>query len=155
MESAFDTLSLPFVEQLYTDFLRDPGSVPPDWREYFGSLGHDSDFSRRPALGPPATTRLSGRSQSGVGVLPLPGGGVGVVDGRDDVRRRMQQGGGQWGLRGQDQLEGQLRRAGNQQRTQRLFPGAGPRSGAGDIHCHGAMPRHWRQRLRHPAKHLL
>jgi 2-oxoglutarate dehydrogenase E1 component len=55
MESSFDTLSLPFVEQLYTDFLRDPSSVPADFREYFGSLAQDSDFSRRPALGPSFT----------------------------------------------------------------------------------------------------
>jgi 2-oxoglutarate dehydrogenase E1 component len=55
MESSFDTLSLPFVEQLYTDFLRDPDSVPPDFREYFRSLAQDNDFSRRPALGPSFT----------------------------------------------------------------------------------------------------
>jgi 2-oxoglutarate dehydrogenase E1 component len=52
MESSFDTLSLPFVEQLYADFLRDPGSVPTAWRDYFTGLGTDSDFSRQPRLGP-------------------------------------------------------------------------------------------------------
>jgi 2-oxoglutarate dehydrogenase E1 component len=52
MESAFDTLSLPFVEELYADFLRDAASVPPTWRDYFVGLGSDSDFSHHPRLGP-------------------------------------------------------------------------------------------------------
>jgi len=52
MESAFDTLSLPFVEELYAEFLRDPQAVPGAWRELFVSLGTDSEFARHPRLGP-------------------------------------------------------------------------------------------------------
>jgi 2-oxoglutarate dehydrogenase E1 component len=36
------SLSLPFVEQLYSDFVRDPASVPQDWRAYFSRL-HTGD----------------------------------------------------------------------------------------------------------------
>src|SRR5215510_2547632 len=33
-----NSVSLEFVEALYADFLRDPESVPPDWRNYFQSF---------------------------------------------------------------------------------------------------------------------
>lgn len=46
------TLSLLFAEGLYTDYLKDPSSVPPDWRAYFESLGADGAFARKPKLGP-------------------------------------------------------------------------------------------------------
>ncbi|HSU42489.1 MAG TPA: thiamine pyrophosphate-dependent enzyme, partial [Polyangiaceae bacterium] len=97
MESSFDTLSLPFVEQLYTDFLRDPGSVPPDWREYFGGLSQDSDFSRRPALGPSFTPagvfgnqRANGHAKpngyaNGNGATALAASGVPEVAVRQDA----------------------------------------------------------------------
>src|ERR1051325_2476074 len=52
MESSFDTLSLPFVEQLYADYLKDPNGVPAAWRQYFASLGTESAFAQRPRLGP-------------------------------------------------------------------------------------------------------
>ena len=39
-------LSLPFVEDLYSDYLRNPDSVPLDWRRYFEGL---SDGRRRQA----------------------------------------------------------------------------------------------------------
>ncbi len=32
------TINLAFVEGLYKDFLRDPGSVSEDWRDYFGDI---------------------------------------------------------------------------------------------------------------------
>src|SRR4051794_17634891 len=32
--------NLTFVEGLYDDFLRDPNSVPADWKEYFTSIGN-------------------------------------------------------------------------------------------------------------------
>jgi 2-oxoglutarate dehydrogenase E1 component len=65
MESSFDTLSLPFVEQLYADFLRDPASVPNAWRDYFRTLAADSAFSREPRLGPSfkPSTVFGGRPQ--------------------------------------------------------------------------------------------
>src|SRR5262245_3995290 len=42
------SLNLPFVESLYADFLRDPSSVPTDWRKYFQDLG---DGNGTPATG--------------------------------------------------------------------------------------------------------
>ena len=41
-----NSVSLEFVEALYAEFLRDPESVPPDWRNYFQSFG---DGNRIPA----------------------------------------------------------------------------------------------------------
>src|SRR5262252_5382552 len=52
MESSFDTLSLPFVEQLYADFLRDPASVSEAWRSYFRTLATEP---AQPRLGPSFT----------------------------------------------------------------------------------------------------
>jgi 2-oxoglutarate dehydrogenase E1 component len=51
-EGSPSTLSLLFAEGLYTDYLRDPNSVPPDWRAYFDSLAADGAFARKPKLGP-------------------------------------------------------------------------------------------------------
>jgi 2-oxoglutarate dehydrogenase E1 component len=47
-----NTLSLPFVEALYAEYLRDPSAVSPGWRRYFDDLGETNGFSARPALGP-------------------------------------------------------------------------------------------------------
>ena len=52
MESTFSTESLPFVEGLYEQFLKDEKSVPPAWRDYFASLGSTGHFTDRPRLGP-------------------------------------------------------------------------------------------------------
>jgi len=38
MDHIPNTMSLAFVEGLYADYLRDPGSVPLDWRTYFDQL---------------------------------------------------------------------------------------------------------------------
>ncbi|HVY29217.1 MAG TPA: 2-oxoglutarate dehydrogenase E1 component [Polyangiaceae bacterium] len=51
-EGSPSTLSLLFAEGLYTDYLRDPSSVPPDWRAYFDSLAQDGAFNQKPKLGP-------------------------------------------------------------------------------------------------------
>src|SRR5262249_22573527 len=58
-----NSVSLEFVEALYDDFLRDPQSVPQDWRSYFESLsdGNGSaqiqkrtpSFSSRSIFNPP------------------------------------------------------------------------------------------------------
>ena len=32
-------VNLAFMEGLYSDYLRQPDSVPPEWRRYFDSLG--------------------------------------------------------------------------------------------------------------------
>ena len=59
-----NTLSLPFVEALYADFLRDPGSVPEAWRRYFEALGEEANgFASRPQLAPTfPRQRLFGRA---------------------------------------------------------------------------------------------
>jgi 2-oxoglutarate dehydrogenase E1 component len=43
--------SLPFVEALYLDYLRDPASVPETWRRYFDGLPANG-LDGRPSLGP-------------------------------------------------------------------------------------------------------
>ncbi len=46
-------MSLAFVEGLYADYLKNPASVPPDWRKYFEAhVGVDPEFDARPQLGP-------------------------------------------------------------------------------------------------------
>jgi len=51
-EGSPSTLSLLFAEGLYADYVRDPSSVPPDWRAYFDSLAQDGAFNKTPKLGP-------------------------------------------------------------------------------------------------------
>jgi 2-oxoglutarate dehydrogenase E1 component len=53
-----NNLSLGFVEALYADYLRDPASVPEDWRAYFANLPaepSEAAFRARPQLGPRQT----------------------------------------------------------------------------------------------------
>ena len=60
-----NTLSLPFVEALYADYLRDSASVPPAWREYFSEIGETNGFAARPQLYPSfPPRRLYGRARS-------------------------------------------------------------------------------------------
>ena len=47
-----NSVSLEFVEALYADYLRDPESVPPDWRQYFQSLSEGNGFSKGQSLTP-------------------------------------------------------------------------------------------------------
>src|SRR5438477_1795916 len=47
-----NSLNLPFVEGLYEEFLRDPASVPPEWRFYFDGLENGEVRSARPRLTP-------------------------------------------------------------------------------------------------------
>jgi 2-oxoglutarate dehydrogenase E1 component len=51
-EGSPSTLSLLFAEGLYTEYLREPSSVTPEWRAYFDSLGADGAFAQTPKLGP-------------------------------------------------------------------------------------------------------
>src|SRR5262249_2943250 len=44
--------SLEFVERLYDDYVRDPQSVPSDWRDYFKALGDGNGFSKTQRLMP-------------------------------------------------------------------------------------------------------
>jgi 2-oxoglutarate dehydrogenase E1 component len=46
----FNSQSLPFVEELYADYLRDPQSLPADWRSYFDRLrGNENGRFQPPA----------------------------------------------------------------------------------------------------------
>jgi 2-oxoglutarate dehydrogenase E1 component len=59
-----NTLSLPFVEALYADYLRDRASVPPTWRAYFEEIGETNGFAARPQLQPSfPPRRLYGRAR--------------------------------------------------------------------------------------------
>jgi 2-oxoglutarate dehydrogenase E1 component len=90
MESSFDTLSLPFVEGLYADFLQDPASVPAAWRDYFASLGAESEFSQRPRLGPsfqPSSVFGGGRP-NGNGYAKTNGSGSLAPSGVPDIAVR-------------------------------------------------------------------
>ena len=51
IEDELNSSSLPFVESLYLDYLRDPSSVPESWRRVFDDLPEDG-LLRRKALGP-------------------------------------------------------------------------------------------------------
>lgn len=48
------SLNLPFVEELYTEFARDPNSIAPEWRNYFAGLKNgESVADLRPAPSAP------------------------------------------------------------------------------------------------------
>ena len=46
------TANLAFVEGLYEDYLRDPSSVPEDWRQYFGEVAKGEFRFPKPRFGP-------------------------------------------------------------------------------------------------------
>ena len=78
--------NLPFVEDLYVEFLRDPASVSPEWRDYFKDVGNDGDnfvaqrrgTSRPPkSLFDPERSRLS--KQVSVGSRETPSSGNKIV----------------------------------------------------------------------------
>jgi 2-oxoglutarate dehydrogenase E1 component len=70
-------MSLPFVEALYADFLRDPNAVSPEWRRHFEAMRDANGFSARPQLEPSFPKRtLYGRAgathgRNGSSVNPL------------------------------------------------------------------------------------
>ena len=47
-----NTLSLPFVEEMYAQYLRDPSAVPEEWRSYFQKLTEPNGFAANPRLDP-------------------------------------------------------------------------------------------------------
>jgi 2-oxoglutarate dehydrogenase E1 component len=60
-----NTLSLPFVEALYAQYLRDPASLPAEWRGYFERLAEANGFAADPRLEPSFPRRgLFGRGPS-------------------------------------------------------------------------------------------
>lgn len=46
------SLNLAFIESLYSDYLRDPGLVSPDWQKYFKELSNGEDVTAKPRFGP-------------------------------------------------------------------------------------------------------
>src|SRR5438552_227627 len=46
------SLNLSFVEALFQDYLRDPDSVPPDWKEYFQGLSDGNGASSKQKVAP-------------------------------------------------------------------------------------------------------
>jgi 2-oxoglutarate dehydrogenase E1 component len=74
--SSLHGANAPYVEALYEDYLRDPGSVPASWRRYFSSLGGDStDVAHQPivqAVGKRLQGRAAGRGAAES--APLAGG---------------------------------------------------------------------------------
>src|SRR5262249_41482924 len=50
-------LGLTFVEAFSPDFLRDPESVSPGWRQYFESIRESNGFASRPQLDPSSPRR--------------------------------------------------------------------------------------------------
>src|SRR5262245_12339438 len=46
------SINLEFVEALYADFLRNPESVPEDWRNYFRGFSDGNGFSGSQSLTP-------------------------------------------------------------------------------------------------------
>ncbi|HEX7077252.1 MAG TPA: 2-oxoglutarate dehydrogenase E1 component [Candidatus Eisenbacteria bacterium] len=62
------TLSLPFLEALYAEYLRDPAAVPPEWRRYFERIAESNGFAANPRLSPSFARRaLYGPVASGAG----------------------------------------------------------------------------------------
>ena len=110
-EVAPNTLSLVFLEALYADYLRDPNSVPPDYRSYFSELEHDDAFRRSPQIGPsfkpssvfnPNSRSLNGNGAASghnghAGLAPATNGAAAVAGGVSDMavrqdRARMERG---------------------------------------------------------------
>jgi 2-oxoglutarate dehydrogenase E1 component len=76
--------NLPFVEELYFQFLNDPASVDPTWRRYFQGLnGAAGNGAGAGALVPPATFRRSIFAGAGA---PAANASVGVTGNRISVR---------------------------------------------------------------------
>src|SRR5262249_43232 len=46
------TENLAFIEDLYSNYLRNPNSVPPEWQNYFGKALNGDRHSSRAQIGP-------------------------------------------------------------------------------------------------------
>src|SRR5262249_49531770 len=51
-QSSPNILSLPFIEALYADYLRDASAVPETWRRYFDQIQEANGFAANPRLSP-------------------------------------------------------------------------------------------------------
>src|SRR5262245_27659982 len=70
-ESLPDSINLPFVEQLYSDYRRNRGSVPLHWQRYFEGLDNGdgaAEVRLGPSFRPPSVFR-GGESRAGVAGL--------------------------------------------------------------------------------------
>ncbi|QDU80935.1 2-oxoglutarate dehydrogenase E1 component [Polystyrenella longa] len=61
-----DVQSLLFVEQLYEQYLANPGSVPEDWQNYFSVLQPQENFQIGPRFNPRSIFNPTGAESSGV-----------------------------------------------------------------------------------------
>src|SRR6516164_3523068 len=72
--------NLAFVEALFEDYLRNAGSVPPDWQQYFAETANGElrfekqrfgpSFRPRSIFNPPTARRESARPTSPAGTAP-------------------------------------------------------------------------------------
>jgi 2-oxoglutarate dehydrogenase E1 component len=75
------SFNLPFLEELYSDYSRDPGSVSPQWRSYFKQILNGEVHVSAPRLGPsfrptslfhvPSGLRFAGASQAAARAISL------------------------------------------------------------------------------------
>ena len=59
VESSLGTHNIAFLEQLYEEYLRDPSSIPADFREYFASLGRKGPSQANTRFGPVVRRRVA------------------------------------------------------------------------------------------------
>lgn len=60
------SLNLPFVEELYTEFARDPNAIAPEWRNYFAGLKNGESV---PALRPAPSAPLAKAEKADLGKI--------------------------------------------------------------------------------------
>src|SRR5690349_15844958 len=82
VENVLGAQNVGFLEELYADYVRDPASVPEDYRTYFASLGGalgtprlGPSFHRRGYFG----TRLNGAKTNGTSTAASPPSGNGAA----------------------------------------------------------------------------
>jgi len=64
-ETPLNSFNLAFIEELYVNYLRDPSSVPPDWRRYFEQFVQDDgngETRLRPSFRPTSFFNPAGRA---------------------------------------------------------------------------------------------
>ena len=65
VDPSLNASSLPFVEEMYLAYLRDPGEVPADWRAYFDALPANGEVAGRESFGPSFPRRSLFHAASG------------------------------------------------------------------------------------------
>ena len=90
IENRLSSANLGFIEQLYADYLDDPETVDPEWREYFrtwngnGSLKFGPSFRPASLFAPPALSLPAPPSNNGNGALAHPQLDVAILQDRVD-----------------------------------------------------------------------